>query len=802
MDPQGKGDCGLKLFSHGENSDLREHLAEVMTAAETPEERIICACHDLGKATKAWQAYITGKLPESPHHHAAAGGVFAALLLLERGGDESAYWALVALHAGAAHHTMLQQLGPMQLNDLPAVAGDAQAKAFALDRESGIASLLPELPASVLEAAWRRLERIAPAGAGEARGELNRECRTLPPERRLRAYLHSRSLLGRLCLQDHRSAARQSGKEVEVSSWRNAFPDREFRPRPQREFSGHSGIAELRTRLRDSFLEAVKEDGIFYFIDAPTGLGKTEAMLRGAENLLARGNFRRIVFAVPQVSVADQVFEDYFSRCDARIWNYRRRESHTASGEAAETRRGNGADAEALEIEEHPFSSSYNVTTFNQVLLAMCHPARNRCIRGLGLHDAVVILDEFHKLPQVILPFFFRAAREYAAENHCRFILGSATPLEPFPFWDLQDSRRIPAAVTAPVYSAPEIDNRRLYRSLGALTVDELGEKIEAFHAVDDRNLLVVVNLVGRGSWPLRRFFDRKFQPWRQLEELRAPGSGRIIVWLDGLVPPGLRRELVLACREAMKLRPVTLISTQMVEVGVDLDFDAALIDYQGIAATIQRGGRVGRNGRPEPCEVNVFTLIDDTGKTSRERLLDVQAKYDSRLKVTPFDQIYSKETHFLSLEERFFRNWKAETTLRDSDLTAQLSDIQRKIFSRLTVTGLLEKWLFLSEFQPQALGCTFEKAQWVAELFDSESGSELILVESQEILDRLSLLNRRIQSNESTPEERREFLALQSDRKIAPSSAILPELGLGEPVGLISYPDELPVYLVDAMIL
>lgn len=792
----------MKLFSHGENSDLREHLAEVMTAAETPEERIICACHDLGKATKAWQTYITGKLPESPHHHAAAGGVFAALLLLERGGDEPAYWALVALHAGAAHHTMLQQLGTMQLNDLPAVAGDAQAKAFALDRESGIASLLPELPASVLEAAWRRLEGIAPAGAGEARGELNRACRTLSPERRLRAYLHSRSLLGRLCLQDHRSAARQSGKAVEVSSWRNAFPDREFRPRPQREFSGHSRIAELRTRLRNSFLEAVEEDGVFYFIDAPTGLGKTEAMLRGAEKLLARGKFRRIVFAVPQVSVADQVFEDYFSMCDAQIWNYRRRESHTASGEAAETRRGNGADAEALEIEEHPFSSSYNVTTFNQVLLAMCHPARNRCIRGLGLHDAVVILDEFHKLPQVILPFFFRIAREYAAANHCRFILGSATPLEPFPFWDLQDSRRIDAAVTGPIYTAQEINNRRLYRSLGPLTVTELGERIEAFQATSDRNLLVVVNLVGRGSWPLRRFFDREFQPWRQLEELRAPGRERIIVWLDGLVPPGLRRELVLACREAMKQRPVTLISTQMVEVGVDLDFDAALIDYQGIAATIQRGGRVGRNGRSEPCEVHVFTLIDDTGKSSRERLLDVQAKYDSRLKVSPFDQIYSRETHFLSLEEKFFRNWNAETTLRDSDLTTQLSDIQNKIFSRLSVTGLLEKWMFLSEFQPQTLGCTFEKAQWVAELFDSESGSELILVESQEILDRLSLLNRRIQSNESSPEERREFLALQSDRKIAPSSAILPELGLGEPVGLVSYPDELPVYLLKAMIL
>ncbi len=791
----------MKLFSHGIHSDLREHLAEVMTAAETSEERIICACHDLGKATKAWQAYITGKIPDSPHPHAAAGGVFAALLLLERGGEEAAYWSLIALHVASAHHTALQQLGTTQLNILPRIAGDPQAKAFALDRASGIASLLPELSDSVMEAAWRRLEEIAPPTAREPRVALNGICKTLSPKQRLQAYLHSRSLLGRICLQDHRSAARQSGKDIVISTWRNAFPERDFHPRKERIFSGNSPVAELRTRLRESFLETIREDGIFYFIDAPTGLGKTEAMLRGAEQLVNREGFRRIVFAVPQVSVADQVYEDYFAGSDAQIWNYRRRESHVVS-EKPESRLGNGNDAEALEIEQHPFSSSYNVTTFNQVLLAMCHPARNRCIRGLGLRDAVVILDEFHKLPQLILPFFFRLAREFAATNHCRFILGSATPLEPFEFWDLQDSRRIPASVTQPVYRAPEIDNRRFYRSLGEITISELGERIEKFHAVDNRNLLVVVNLVGKGSWPLRRFFDRNYQPWQQLEELRTPGTERIIVWLDGLIPPGLRRELVLACREAMKQRPVTLISTQMIEVGVDLDFDAALIDYQGLAATIQRGGRVGRNGRPKPCEVGVFALLEDTGKSSRTCLLEVQEKYDLRLKLPPFDQIYRQESRFHNLEERFFRNWKPEDVLHDSDLTAELAEIQRKLFSRLGAAGLLGKWLFLPGGATQTLGCTFENAQWVAELFDSDYGNELILVESQELFDRLSLLNGRIDSNQSSPEERREFLTLLNDRKIATSPAILPELGLGEPAGRISYPAPLPVYLISAMIL
>lgn len=793
----------MKLFSHGIDSDLHEHLAEVMTAAETPEERIICACHDLGKATKAWQAYITGAASASPHQHAAAGGVFAALLLLEHGGDNAAYWSLVALHTAAAHHTALQQLGTAQLDSLALIAGDPQAKAFALDRDGGIASLLPELSAETLGKAWRRLEEIAPRSSREPRMRFNRECGAqLPPELRLQACLHSRSLLGRLCLQDHRSAARQSGRAVAVESWRSSFPVQGFRPRPERSFSGNSPVAELRTLLRESFLKVTETDGIFYFIDAPTGLGKTEAMLRGAEQLVNREGFRRIVFAVPQVSVADQVFEDYFSGCDAQIWNYRRRESHTLPIAVPENRRGNGGDAEALEIEQHPFQHSYNVTTFNQVLLAMCHPDRNRCIRSLGLRDAVVILDEFHKLPQVILPFFFRMAREYARRCHCRFILGSATPLAPFPFWDLEDSRRIPAAESLPVYRAPEIDRRRIYRSLGELSVAELGAQIEAFHAADTRNLLVVVNLIGAGSWPLRKFFQQPFAPWKQLEELRRPGDGRLVVWLDGLVPPGLRRELILACREAMKRRPVTLISTQMIEVGVDLDFDAALIDFQGLAATIQRGGRVGRNGRAEPCEVKVFALVDEDGTSTRARLLEVQQNHDLRLKTPPFDQIYREELKFLKQEEEFFLKWNGDTVLRDSDLSAKLAEIQRNVFARLSASGLMEKWLSISAFSPQTLGCTFENTQWVAELFGEERGSELVLVESQEIFEQLSKLNGKIAADSSSPEERKQFLTLVNDRKIAPASAVLPELGLGDPVGRISYPDELPVYLAAAMIL
>ncbi len=798
----------MKLYSHGRDSDLREHLSEVMLAAETPEERILCACHDLGKATRAWQEYILGRRTDSPHPHAAAGGLFAALVILEMNGTDREKWALTALHAGAAHHTDLQKLGTDSLNGLSLVASDSQVKEFILDPEYGIASLLPEVPDGVLQTAWLNFKKMAPPFSRERSSLQAALERAVDPQERIAVYLHSRSLLGRLCLLDHVSAALQSGKQVEIHEWREQFHEEEFSQRQTRDFKdSETPINQLRAGLRKSFLETVGHDGIFYFLDAPTGLGKTEAMLCGAEALRQRERLNRIVFAVPQLSIADQVFEEYFyRRARAQIWNSRRRDKTEVdrTQRPHEDRCGNGSDAEALAIEEHPFQMPYNVTTFNQVLLAMCHPNRNRCIRGLGLRDAVVVLDEFHKLPQVILPFFFRIAREYARKAGCRFILGSATPLEPFPFWDLEDSIRIPQEVTEPIYHADEVDNRRLYNAIGCLKVAELGERIETFQRQSDRNLLVVVNLIGEGSWPLRQFFRQAYDPWRQLDDLKKPENGRIMIYLDGLVPPGLRRELITACRDAMLHRPVTLISTQMIEVGVDLDFDAAFVDYQGLAATMQRGGRVGRNGRGIPCEVGVFSLVCSGGSTSFDQLLAARTKCSIRLKQRPFDAIFKQEQRFLSLENAFFKGWNDkgnDRVLRDSELAAKLSEFQHEVFNGLTADGLLGKLFHIDTVGMQSLGATFENAQFIAELFESEPVSEIIVVKSQDVYEELRELNERIRLRISTSEERRRFLELQKDWIISPTERIKGELGLIR-CGRLDYPEPIDVFCVDASIL
>ncbi|MDD5502971.1 MAG: DEAD/DEAH box helicase family protein [Candidatus Thermoplasmatota archaeon] len=786
----------MKLLSHGAGSCLLQHLREVSGAAQNLEEKVICCCHDIGKATTAWQNYIRSGSAVYPHHHAASGGLLASLLIKCMDRENVAFHALVALHSGAAHHSLLA-LCTHNRDEFCIVAADSQVKDFFLDEVEGVKSLLPEINRRIFETAWDEFTVLASL----PQDQINacNQWLTGSGEMRLQAFLAARSLLGRMCYLDHRSAAVQSGSRRVLTDWQQAYPDRRFLARTPRNYpdSGRT-LHRLRKELKTAFHSCLEStDTPFYFIDAPTGLGKTETMLSGAELLQDKYTLNRIVFAVPQISIADQIFAEYFNERDhAQIWNFLRQEKKASPGECE----SNTAPGFTLDLAAQPFSESYNITTFNQVLLAMCHPHRMRCIRSLGLKNAVIIMDEFHKLPMSILPYFFRIATEYAHRHNCRFIFGSATPLEEFEYLGLAGSGRMPKTLTATLYSSPAVDDRRRYRYLGALAIDGLIDAIDAFQAGSQQNLLVVLNLVSEGTWPLFKHYSGTYNPWRQLALLEQEESSRAIVFLDGLVPPLLRRQLVTACKKAMRRRPVTLISTQMVEVGVDLDFDHALVDYQGLAATIQRGGRVGREGREYPCTVEIFSLLTSSGDTSFARLCEVQLKNDFRLNDGKFRDIAQKTERFWQRETRFLEKLTAGQLLKDSELTAALLTVQERIFGKNEAPDLL------ADFFPEAmgygeLGVDLLAGQYIAELFSGEYGSDLLLLEDEAMLEQLNAMLEQLADAAKDDTVFKRLNRFIADRTINVTDRIKTELGL-IPAGQIELRDNLPCMLLAPPIL
>lgn len=773
----------MKLLSHGKNSNLLEHLREVMLAAECPDERIICAVHDIGKATGRWQEYIReksrGKKADSPHTHAAEGALLGAFIISLLKRADSELWTLVALHAGAAHHSALCELGAASYWE---ISSDAQAKDFFLDGKEGVASLLPEIPHEILVRAWEMFSDTKGKSIGTLLSDI---AMSEDQDLRVNAFFKARGLLGRLCFQDHQSAAKQSGGQNPILEWKSTIEAKEFKARPPRVFnSAKTRLNKLRTELKNEFTKCVEKDSAFYFIDAPTGLGKTECMLSAAEILRRRCGLDKIIFAVPQVSIADQIFEEYFkgNHPDAQIWNYRRKESTAVekSQKRSESESDNNDSAFAYELIQTPFVCSYNITTFNQVLLSAFHPLRERCIRGLTLRNAVIIMDEFHKLPFIILPYFFRLTKRFALINNCRFIFGSATPMDSSDYLGLESVVQLPKETSAEIYGAPEIDSRREYVSLGELTVEKVIDLIKSFHTESEENLLVVLNLIGKGTWKLHEHFRDSYNPWQQLDDLDSDSKERATVFLDGLVPPALRRDIVVKCKALMRSRkrPVTLITTQMVEVGVDLDFDRAMIDYQGIAATIQRGGRVGREGSANSCrKVEVFQLMVESQsggtammQSSFDTLMEIQKKNDHRFSpgFGAFKDFASAQNDFWNKEKFFFRKWT--TVMKDSELNGKLLEIQKRVFKSADMPENLFCKLFKCFDQDCGFGLTLEHSQWIAELFTEDSTgacAEYLILKDNDVYTEFRRLLDGYISGKSSDETKHSLFSMISDYKI-----------------------------------
>ncbi len=726
------------MESHGPGTSLLEHLKEVSQGAKNSNERIILVTHDIGKATEHWQDYSQrGFTGESPHYHASAGSILASAIIALFDKNDNWFWSAVALHTNSAHHSYLSDLkGSFIREEISFLINSEKAYFFLTDCQEGIASLIPEIPVDFLSESWELLKGVvtsSPIYSHSFWGNLLSELERFNSHERLSVFQVSRRLLGKLCFYDHQSAKKQSGKlHGEIEPIDRFFPQSIiFEERPHRDFGKPTKkLNKFRNFLKDEFLKVIDENSLFYFIDAPTGMGKTETMLRGAENLVRQySDLNRIVYAVPQVSIADQIFEEYILETDGQIWDYLRKETTRLNngGEGSRIEETTGGLQETLFFFNHPFSRSYNVTTFNQVILSIAHPHRYWSERSLGLSNAVIILDEFHKLPLVILPYFFRLARDYAERFYCRFILGSATPLANHPGLGLGQMAEIPKNLTEEIYKHAILNRRRIYKKAGDLNIKDVIKRIEAHRDEGEGSLLVVLNLVGKGTWLLRRYFKTTYDPWEELEQLET--EERPVIFLDGLTPPLLRREIIKKTKIQLKKKSVVFITTQMVEVGVDLDFDRALIDFQGWASIIQRGGRVGREGRTEPSQVEVFSLNVDDEKSSFEILIDVRNEYDLRYQAGIFDESCKVENRLNEREIRWFKQW-GDCELTDEDIKRELLILQEKVFKKLPLEPIQEGFFNTGGYISDKLGFSFQNSQYVADLYNLEVGVEFVLFE------------------------------------------------------------------------
>jgi CRISPR-associated endonuclease/helicase Cas3 len=350
--------------------------------------------------------------------------------------------------------------------------------------------------------------------------------------------------------------------------------------------------------LRACLAKAELPPGVFS-LTVPTGGGKTLSSLAFALHHAVLHGQRRVIYAIPYTSIIEQtagIFRGIFG--DENVIEHH---SNVEVDETQETAR--------LRLACENWDAPLVVTTNVQLLESLFANRTSRCRKLHNLVGSVIVLDEAQLLPVTYLQPVVDTLRLLVKDYGVTLVLCTAT--QP----TLESRTGFDQARALRGFKAGEVreivdDVPSLYADLARVRV-HLPADLNAMRTWDDLAPEIarheaVLAIVGRRA-------DAR-DLYRQLKTENPDG-----LWhLSGLMCAEHRSNTIRDIKAALAERqqalsagqvgkPIRVVSTQLVEAGVDIDFPVVYRALAGLDSIAQAAGRCNREGRLERGEVHVF---------------------------------------------------------------------------------------------------------------------------------------------------------------------------------------------------
>lgn len=343
------------------------------------------------------------------------------------------------------------------------------------------------------------------------------------------------------------------------------------------------------SKMRADLLRACEEAGSLspglFTLSAPTGAGKTLAMLAFALRHAASHRLSRIVIAVPFLSIIEQtvkVYRDLFAPVFGDPYVL---EHHSLAGIHGVEGDGHGeADRTARLLAEN-WDAPLVVTTSVQLLESLFANRPSACRKLHRLAGSVILLDEVQTLPPQLAPPTLATLSHLAARYRASVVFATATQ----PAFDHLDARVRPLAATG--WTPREIVP-------GSLDLFSRARRANAVWEMDEPRSwgALAEELAGLGTALCIVNLKRHAQTLASL--LLEKGVPGLFHLSTNLCPAHRERVLAEVRRRLEASLPCLLISTQCVEAGVDVDFPVVFRAFAPLDAIAQAAGRCNRNGR------------------------------------------------------------------------------------------------------------------------------------------------------------------------------------------------------------
>lgn len=394
-----------------------------------------------------------------------------------------------------------------------------------------------------------------------------------------------------------------------------------------------------------------------FFIEAPTGGGKTNLSILAAVELLKihKGQYNKVFYVFPFTTLITQTYtvvRDMLGLEEEEII-----ELHSKAGLKTSQQEDDNYGCKKLNYINHlfvnyPFCLLSHIRFFD--ILKTNEKETNYLLHRLA--NSIVVIDELQSYNPLHWDKVIYFIRQYAEKFNIKFILMSATlpKLDKLSVIEqnVQDFVYLLPKAKEQYFNNPNVAGRvnfnfELFERTD-LSLQELAEKVIAtsqdylkydFGIAKPKNsVYTIVEFIYKQS--ATDFYDTILQ---------QNFFDKVFV-LSGTILEHRRKEIINYLKNpSHRKKKIILITTQVVEAGVDIDMDLGFKDRSIIDSDEQLAGRINRNVNKENCTLYLFNLNKESviyGKDYRYKITKEQIKseeYKRILAQKDFDFLYNK---------------------------------------------------------------------------------------------------------------------------------------------------------------
>lgn len=378
-----------------------------------------------------------------------------------------------------------------------------------------------------------------------------------------------------------------------------------------------STVNGRRTAILKACLKQGENKPGIYQLTVPTGGGKTVSSLAFALQHAKIHQKKHIIYVIPYTSIIEQnakVFKDILG-------------SQNVLEDHCNVVYDSQDELNPVQLASENWDIPVIVTTNVQFFESLYSNKSSRCRKLHNISNSIIIFDEAQMLPAKYLLPCIQAISELVYNYGSTAVICTATQPDLSRFFPKQLEVR---EICPNVQEQYEFFRRTVLEQKGQITEEELIALLRK-----ERQVLCILNS--------RKRVQRVF------EALKAEEG---VYHLSTFMYPIHRKRILGEIRSQLAAgKPCRLISTSLVEAGVDFDFPGVYRELAGIDSVIQAAGRCNREGKQkkEDCITTVFTM---------EQSEDICLPQELKLPISIAGQISEQHKDIASLQaiEDYFK--------------------------------------------------------------------------------------------------------------------------------------------------